>query len=540
MLRLEHLPADVLALSPFARGAFAGTLARPGLVLPRKTEQVSPPNARLETDARGELVRALETGLAPLAPHVAVLDALRTLREPRACAVVTGQQPGLGGSPLYSLYKALHAIRLARRLTEAWERPVVPLFWNHADDHDVAEVHHLHVLNKNLDLQKVGLAGMSSGRQMVSRIVLDEERQRLGAIRALLADLVRDTPHGERALDVLLPRHGESLARAFTRSFTELLGPLGLVVLEPDWIRPAMTRALGELVACDPLTHLRAGSAALRARGFEPSIDPEQAALLFAIDARGRRALRPGGDGWKYDDEDGSRTTAELLAEFVQDPLAWSPGALLRPLVQDLCLPVAAYIGGAGELAYHAQLAELRLAANVPATPFVQRVSITIVDPETRQALTKVEASVADVLRARGEFALAASQEPPPEVLARLRALGVRAAQDLGALKDELAVLDPSLPVLARRTMDQVKGSIETLAEKAERVHQNRSGKGKRHERRLNNALFPRGEPQERVLGPLVPLARFGDAWLAELAREIDPFPTEHVVVHLGDDLSPE
>ena len=540
MLRLEHLPADVLELSPIARAALAGRLARPGLVLPRRSEDIEPPPAHLDAAEREELALALERGLARLAPHVAVLDAVRTLREPRAVALVTGQQPGLCGSPLYSLYKALHAIRLARRLTEAWERPVVPLFWNHADDHDVAEVHHLHVLNKNLDLQKVGLAGMSSGRQMVSRIVLDEERQRLGAIRALLSDLVRDTPHGARMLDALVPRHGESLARAFTRSFTELLGPLGLVVLEPDWIRTSMTRALGSILERDPLEHLRAGSAALRARGFEPAIDPEQAALLFAIDARGRRALRPGGEGWKYDDEDGSRTTTELLAEFVQDPNAWSPGALLRPLVQDLCLPVAAYVGGAGELAYHAQLAELRLAAGVPATPFVQRVSITLTDPEARLALGKVDATVAAVLRARGEFALAESQEPPPAVLARLRELGERSAKELGALREELGLLDPSLPVLARRTMDQVKGSIETLAEKAERVHQNRSGKGKRHERRLNNALFPRGEPQERVLGPLVPLARFGYAWLAELASQIDPIPTEHVVVHLGDDLPTE
>ncbi|MBI5363090.1 MAG: bacillithiol biosynthesis cysteine-adding enzyme BshC [Planctomycetes bacterium] len=537
MLRLEHLPADVLDLPPIARAALSGRLARAGLSLPRRTDDLAPPPAVLDSEARDELVRALELGLAPLTPHVAVLDALRTLKEPRACVVVTGQQPGLCASPLYSLYKALHALRLARRLSQAWERPVVPLFWNHADDHDVAEVHHLHVLNANLDLQKVGLAGMSSGRQMLSRIVLDEERQRLGAIRALLGDLVRDTPHGERVLAMLLPRHGESLARAFTRTFTELLGPLGLVVLEPDWIRPAMTRALARLIELEPSSFLDAGSRALRAAGLEPAIDPANAALLFTIDERGRRALRPGGEGWKYDDEEGSRTTTELVAELVQDPLAWSPGALLRPLVQDLCLPVAAYVGGWGELAYHAQLAELRLAAGVPATPFVPRISITLVDPETRVALTKVEASVADVLRARGEFAVARSQEPPPPVLARLRAIASSAARDVGALREDLAELDPSLPVLARRTIDQVKGSIETLAEKAERVHQNKTGKGRRHERRLNNALFPRGEPQERVLGPLASLARFGDAWLAELAGELDPFPAEHLVLHLGDDL---
>lgn len=541
MLRTERLPLDVLGLAPVARAVVDGSADRAGIRIPRETTDLPQPADVLDSAQRLVLARALEQGLAPLAPHVAVLDAVRSLAQPRTCAVVTGQQPGLCASPLYSLYKALHAIRLARRLSEAWERPVVPIFWNHADDHDVAEVHHVHVLNKNLDLQKVGLAGMSSGRQMLSRIVLDEERHRLGAIRALLFDLVRDLPHGERALATCMPRHGESLARAFTRAFTDLLGPLGLVVLEPDWIRLSMSRELLAIVGSRPLDALDRGSQRLRAGGLEPAIDPRGAALLFALDERGRRALRPvateRGDEWRFDDEQGSRTSAELAAEIVQAPESWSPGALLRPIVQDRCLPVAAYVGGWGELAYHAQLHELRAACGASLTPFVPRISITLVDPETRVALRKLDATTADVLRARGEFAAAESAEPPPPVLARLREVGATAARQLGELKDDVGALDPSLSVLLKRTSDQVKGSIETLVEKAERVQQNKSGKGRRHERRANNALFPRGEPQERVLAPLVPLARFGDGWVRALAEELDPLPASHLVVHLGDDL---
>jgi len=538
MLRLAHLPADVLELSPAARAALAGRYAPRGFPVARRLADLAPPPMQLEPEARAALVEALQTGLAPLAPHVAVLDALRTLAQPRALAVVTGQQPGLGGGPLYSLYKALATIRLARLLAAAWERPVVPIFWNHGDDHDVAEVHHLHVLNVNLDLQRIGLAGISSGRQMVSRLVLDEERQRLGGIRAALSDLVRDMPHGARALELCLPRHGETLARAFTRTFTELLGPLGLVVLEPDWVRDAMSRELARLVELDPLSALQRGSDALRGAGLEPAIDPAGAALLFALDERGRRALRPGGDGWKFDDEPGSRTRAELAAEIVQTPQAWSPGALLRPVVQDLVLPTAAYVGGFGELAYHAQLVELRAAAGAPNTVFVPRPSLTLLDPETRLALRRAEADVAGVLRARGAWQGARSTEAPPAVLERLRAQEQRAAAELELLREELAALDPSLPVLLRRTTDQVRHALEALAEKAERVHQNKSGKGRRHERRLNNALCPRGEPQERVLGPLPFLARFGEEWVHALALELEPFGAEHLVLSLGDDLA--
>jgi uncharacterized protein YllA (UPF0747 family) len=85
-----------------------------------------------------------------------------------------------------------------------------------------------------------------------------------------------------------------------------------------------------------------------------------------------------------------------------------------------------------------------------------------------------------------------------------------------------------------KRTSEQIRTAVDKLAEKAERVHQNKSGKGKRHERRLANALYPRGIAQERVLGPMQFVARFGENWIAELLREIDPFGSEHLAVHLG------
>ena len=74
-------------------------------------------------------------------------------------------------APLYSFYKALQACRVAGELSRAWGVPVVPIFWNHADDHDVAEVHHAYLLNRNYELQKLVLSGMSSGRQPISRFL---------------------------------------------------------------------------------------------------------------------------------------------------------------------------------------------------------------------------------------------------------------------------------------------------------------------------------------------------------------------------------
>ena len=88
----------------------------------------------------------------------------------------------------------------------------------------------------------------------------------------------------------------------------------------------------------------------------------------------------------------------------MQEPLDWSAGALLRPVLQDLVLPSAGYVGGWGELDYHVELGPLRALAGAPLLPFVPRLSATLVDSAARESLAKLGLEVRDVLQARGRI----------------------------------------------------------------------------------------------------------------------------------------
>ena len=215
-------------------------------------------------------------------------------------------------------------------------------------------------------------------------------------------------------------------------------------------------------------------------------------------------------------------------------------GVLLRPVLQDAVLPTAAYVGGWGELAYHLELTQLRRALGVPVSAFVPRVSATLVTPESRHALERLEAPVADVLRASGQYGADDAIHDGPPVVARLDAVANVATTSLLALRDQLAALDPGLARQAKRTADQVTQQIQRLAQKATRVHSTQSGRGRRHLRRLNQGLTPRGGPQERVRGALEFVARFGQEWISEWIDAIEPFPTEHVVLDLAEPSDPE
>ena len=54
-----------------------------------------------------------------------------------AAAVVTGQQVGLFGGPMFAIYKALTAVKLAEEATAAGV-DAVPVFWLATSDHDLA------------------------------------------------------------------------------------------------------------------------------------------------------------------------------------------------------------------------------------------------------------------------------------------------------------------------------------------------------------------------------------------------------------------
>lgn len=552
----EALPADVFGLSPIARAALAAGADFAPIPVPRGTDEIKKPEERLGSEEREALIASIRAGYgaAGVELHAAASARLDGLAEIGTPCVVTGQQPGFLCSPLYSLFKALQACKVADELSERWGLQVPALFWNHADDHDVAEVHHAWQLNRNLDLQKAALAGLSSGRVPLGALPIRQEAQALDALRAQLRTMVEEHPLADEALDLFMPRDGETLPRALTRIFAELCGRYGLVVVEPDWIRAQLSSEMGRLVSGPGgrggLTDaLRQGERDLAELGLEAPIpvgdaaeDASRAAALVYRHVTGesgrpeRVALRAGGEGFVVDGEPGSRTHAELGGLIVGTPDSWSAGAVLRPMVQDAVLPTCVYVGGWGELGYQAQSGPARDAIDLPRTPFLPRVSAVLVDDDTRYALKRVEATLAEVLRAKGEYKPAEDGAAEPEVIGALRALGSDVAAKLLEHKGALAELEPALAITLKKTAGHVEQSIGKVIDKAKRVHDNRAGKGQRQVRRVNHTLMPRGVPQERVLGPFQFAARFGGAAFVEMLRaELPSASAEPIALHITE-----
>ena len=107
------------------------------------------------------LLEAQQAGRGALRPPPR--DATARLRDPRTVAIVTGQQAGLFGGPLFTVLKALTALRLAEVVRDTYDVPAVAVFWVDAEDHDWQEVNVCGVLDAEAALRTVAIEGEAAG-----------------------------------------------------------------------------------------------------------------------------------------------------------------------------------------------------------------------------------------------------------------------------------------------------------------------------------------------------------------------------------------
>lgn len=458
------------------------------------------------------------------------------LAEPDATAVVTGQQAMLFGGPLFVLYKALAALKLASLVEGRRGRPVVPVFWVASDDHDFAEVRQAAVLDETGQIRTLRYSPLREPiGQPAHRIVLDE------SIARLVEELGRCLPAGPHREDVLARvadcyRPGATLADAFARLLSSIFPDL--VVLDPSdpglkaLMAPVLSR---ELVEGSPTSRLAAEvGARLLAAGYHQQVPVRPGFLnLFLLMDGERRALGAQNGTVEVRGPGKRMTVAEAARLLEADPSPWSPGVLLRPLAQDHVLPTIAYIGGPAEIAYHAQIGPSYAHFGIPRPALVPRPSLTLVEPAQARALEAEDLKLTDLPADPEGIVSRWAREAYPEVEGAFAKTREALVREMTAVAEALASLDPTLRGAADAARGRALHQVETLHEKSMRALKKRDQTRADRLRRTRDALFPGGSFQERGLGLVGALARHGDAVIDEIRARMDPFAKGHQVIYL-------
>ena len=503
----DHVAA-LFAGDPASPEAWRGAIAR----------------AQQQARPRAELVRILQAQQSRRGAPQPATAAAASLLDPRSVAVVTGQQAGAFGGPLFTLLKAITAIQLTRRVGAEQGVPAAAVFWVDAEDHDWDEVASCTILDANFQPKTVTLpAPQGAGALPVAELTLDARvEDSLAELAAALApcDFTEWVMTGLRGAY----RPGVRMADAFARWLEALLGPHGLVVFESadPAAKPLAANVFARELAAPGRTAALAASAGeqLAARGHAPQVTPQPDSLsLFHLDG-GRKPIKRQGDTFLIGDERRSRD--DLASEAAASPERFSPNVLLRPIVQDTLFPTVAYVSGPSELAYLGQLGGVYQQFGVPMPLMYPRAMATLVDSATARFLAKYEVPLQD-LQAQDESALNRLLESqlPRSVEEAMTDAGEAIRRAMQRVIDALPAIDPTLAGAGQTVLGKMEHELRGLHGKMIHGAKKRDETLRRQFTRAQAQTFPQGDPQERALGVVFFLNRYGPALVDRLFEEL-------------------
>ena len=419
-------------------------------------------------------------------------------------AITTGQQPALFTGPLYTVYKALSAVALARRIERERGMPVVPVFWVAGDDHDFAEANHAAVLGRDGELVKIVLRERpheAPQLPLFRELLGPEIRTALDALDAALPDS-ECKPDVRHWLEACY-RSDANVADAGADALQQLLGGRGLAVFRAH-DRNAKRAAAPWLL-----------------RGLDITLDDGLTPVLVEGQL-GRDRVRKDGNEFVLR-RSGERCTRAQLESFVTDtPERLSPNVLLRPVIEAALFPTLAYVGGPGEMEYLPEAAPLFTSLGVAPQAHVPRWSGVIIEARVEKVLNKHGLTPADFDSQPGTLETRiAKAELPPELAESLKALRDDVEARFARVAGEVQQLDPTLERTVQSARNAALAGTNEIEKKLVASLKRTQGTLVSQLARARAALMPDGKPQERVLSIVSFLARYSGALLDQIDPEV-------------------
>lgn len=467
------------------------------------------------------------------------MEHIHALRDAHTFAVVTGQQVGLFGGPLYTVYKALTAVHAATWLGEQFPSyTFVPVFWLESDDHDLDEAGSAVVAGPGGEARRIVYAeNPADGPRSLVPVGSSVFDERITAAVQQLREALPVNDFAPAVLDAVERAYapGATFTQAFARLLHALLPDAGLVLLDPSGaaVKQLLAPVFLQEIETFPVTgeEVIKRSAELEEE-YHAQIKP-RAVNLFLLHRGNRHPIEPGEHGFFLRGSRQRHTRDELLAIADTEPERFSPNVLLRPVCQDFLLPTAMYVAGPAEVSYFAQLQPAYDHFQVPMPVVLPRASLTLVDPRIGRIFARyglpyeamfgtIEEACLTVLRstkADGGFDFAGMRDAALSALAGLPAL---AAEE-----------DRNLAAPAENTLKNIERALQTFEE---RLGQSRSQGDAVMTTQIGKLLAwlaPGGKPQERVFCLPSFIARYGPGLVTTISDACQPFPAEHRLVNL-------
>ncbi len=493
---------------------------------------------------REVLVQILEE-IHPHKGHPKVKENLALCENENSFFIVSGQQVGVLGGPLYTLIKACAVVSLSEWLNEkvAGFR-FIPLFWASGMDHDYEEVSQFRFVDRDDVLKSVSISQVEGTQGFpLSRVVLGEKQE--AEIKEIFSQMKGvDSP----SLASLVSHYkaGRTLTDSFVGLYSETLAERGMLFFDPE--TPLAKESARNLFIDslsrwrDELGVVKVATGELESLGFAPQVRIRaNETNLFLLDSEGVRRKLVSDDGefhLKGHLEDGSDSIRiaqrELEKVALEDSSRFSVNVLLRPLYQQYLIPTVAYIGGPSEVAYWAQIYPLFRLYNFPYPLLLPRPSFTLTPSRVARVLEKYNLDLTRLQRPSHDLISEVAQEFIPQSVTRkfgdfsgeFRRLSLE-------LRESAVQLDPNLDSVFQTLEKSFEKYLSKLEKKVIHAVKEKNETLGRSVESLYTWVMPNGELQERGLSSLQFLALYGIGLTDELISSCEFPPSAHKIIRV-------
>jgi bacillithiol biosynthesis cysteine-adding enzyme BshC len=447
----------------------------------------------------------------------AVLDNIQSLLASHTFTVCTGHQLVLFGGPLFTTFKILSTLQLAKELNKNRpEEKVVPVFWLATEDHDFEEIQSVYIAGKKISLELPHQAE-PVGELLIQGIEnLIEELASSLASNAIAETFIKQVKEAYQ--------NGFSLAKSSIRFYHELFAEFGLVILDANVkkLKETFIPVIKNDVLSQSHFEAQKASDSILAKHYRLQINARPF-NFFYINPNGERFLIQKNKNNQFilsskADLYSEQELKELIEKF---PERFSPNVNLRPLYQEMILPNLAYIGGPAEIAYWLQLKSIFDVNKVQFPVLVLRHMQAFVDSNFATSIGKLKLSHQQLLSS--EHALEQEfyqQSELPGIETQLAAIEQNWQQIYEAclkVNDEMAMQTLQAKLKDRQDLKTIQKQYVQLR-KAKLAQQFEKVKKQR------NQLYPEGKFQERTLQLIDFEVMKMKPLLNDILKEIDPF----------------
>ena len=489
---------------------------------------------------RALLVEVLEEQNRAFGSSSLTHDNIRKLADENTFAIVTGQQVGILSGPLYTIYKTITAVKLARQLSENYPQyAFVPVFWLEGEDHDFEEVSKINLLNQ--EHHPITIEYLLKGKKTTKNFGAVGELEIDSSFNLFLDILQKTLPHSEyrdAVLDVV--RKTCTPSSTFNRSFVQfvnaLFGNEGLVFISSNDRRLKEVLSpifLKEIEEFPRVSQLIIQQSAELEEHYHAQIKTK-AMNLFLFHSGGRYFIEPREHDFSLRGIRQYFPKEELLRIIGQNPELISPNVALRPICQDTLLPTLAYVGGPSEIAYFAQLKPVYNHFNLTMPVIYPRASATILEERHLKIMEKYQLTLMEFFESHKSI-----NEKVVDLISEVKLDEMfhqsshRIADALQEMQFGLNYIDPTLMGPLAATKERIEGHLDVLRQKAMESQKQKHEVALRQVQKVMNQLTPNGGLQERELNILYFLNKHGLDFPKWLLGELQISEFKHQVLQI-------